>query len=184
MTKCVEGASRKPYDGTGKNCPSARCTQAFSRPPSKHEAQSEEETDGCRHNARTGSHGRLITPGPPALYEQKKTIAIGADVLWFQPGTDTTEAIQLAAGADLTVVAGRCMALCTENWGSDRGHLGPFARRNLRSHNESEQVPNGTRSSHREDLHPLIFLLGDASTPADQYVSYQKKTNDRSLDHD
>jgi hypothetical protein len=31
---------------------------------------------------------------------------------------------------------------------------------------------------------PLIPLLGDASIPADQYVSYQKKTNDRSLDHD
>ena len=48
-------------------------------------------------------------------------------------------AIQLAAGANLTVVAGRCMG-----------------------------------ATHREDLHPLIPLLGDASTPAGQYVSYQK----------
>jgi CoA binding domain len=44
-----------------------------------------------------------------SIYEQTKTIAIGTDVLWYQPGTYTTEAIQLAAGADLTVVAGRCM---------------------------------------------------------------------------
>jgi uncharacterized protein len=178
----VEGASRKPYDGTGKNCPSARCTQPFSRPPSKHEAQSEEDIDGCRQNARTGSHGRPSRQGLLRIYEQTKTIAvvgasanghkaartiptylqsqryriipvnpkggeilgervypsldkidvpvdvvdvfrppteaeaiarqaiaIGADVLWFQPGTHTKEAIQLAAGADLTVVAGRCM---------------------------------------------------------------------------
>jgi hypothetical protein len=27
-------------------------------------------------------------------------------------------------------------------------------------------------------------LLRDASTPAGQYVSYQKQTNDRSVDHD
>jgi hypothetical protein len=74
-------------------------------------------------------------------------------------------------------------ALRTANWGSDRDHPGTFARRHLRSHNESEQVPNGTRSSHHEDLHPLIPHLGDACTPAGQYVSYQK-TNDRSLDHD
>ncbi|MDF2702603.1 MAG: hypothetical protein K0S10_1547 [Rubrobacteraceae bacterium] len=51
------------------------------------------------------------------IYEQTKTIAIGADVLWFQPGTHTTEAIQLAADAELTVVAGRCM-------GATRGELG------------------------------------------------------------
>jgi hypothetical protein len=117
-------------------------------------------------------------------YEQTKTIAIGADVLWSLPGTHTTEAIQLAADAELTVVAGRAWALRTENRGSDRDLLGPIGHRNLRSRNESEQVPNGTTLSHREDLHPLIPLLGDASTPAGQYVSYQKKTNDRSLDHD
>ena len=51
------------------------------------------------------------------IYEQTKTIAIGVDVLSFQPGRHTTEAIQLAAGADLTVVAGRCM-------GATHGELG------------------------------------------------------------
>jgi uncharacterized protein len=48
---------------------------------------------------------------PPTEAEAiaRQAIAIGADVLWFQPGTHTTEAIQLAAGADLTIVDGRCM---------------------------------------------------------------------------
>jgi hypothetical protein len=39
--------------------------------------------------------------GPSRQDEQTKTIAIGVDVLWFQPERHTTEAIQLAAGADL-----------------------------------------------------------------------------------
>ena len=32
----IEISSRKPYDGTGENCPSARCIQPSSGPPSKH----------------------------------------------------------------------------------------------------------------------------------------------------
>ena len=52
-----------------------------------------------------------------SIYEQTKTIVIGAGVLWLQPGTHTTEAIQLAADAELTVVAGRCM-------GATHGELG------------------------------------------------------------
>jgi predicted CoA-binding protein len=47
----------------------------------------------------------------------REAVGIGADVLWFQPGTHTTEAIQLAADAGLTVVAGRCM-------GATHGELG------------------------------------------------------------
>jgi uncharacterized protein len=56
---------------------------------------------------------------PPAEAEAitRQAIVIGADVLWFQPGTHTTEAIQLAADAELTVVAGRCM-------GTTHGELG------------------------------------------------------------
>lgn len=48
---------------------------------------------------------------PPAEAETiaRQAVAIGADVLWFQPATHTTEAIQLAADAGLTVDAGRCM---------------------------------------------------------------------------
>ena len=33
----------------------------------------------------------------------------------------------------------------TANWVSDQDHPGPFGGRNLRSDNESGQVPNGTR---------------------------------------
>ena len=56
---------------------------------------------------------------PPAEAETiaREAVAIGADALWFQPGTQTTEAIQLAADAGLTVVAGRCM-------GATHGELG------------------------------------------------------------
>ena len=109
---------------------------------------------------------------PPAEAEAitRQAIVIGADVLWFQPGTHTTEAIQLAADAGLTVVAGRCISAKHGEPGLGPGpsNLGPFARRNLRSHSEREQVPNGTRLSHREDLHSLIPLLGDVSSSADQ----------------
>ncbi len=57
---------------------------------------------------------------PPAEAETiaRQAVAIGADALWFQPGTHTTEAIELAADAGLTVVAGRCMG------GAPPGELG------------------------------------------------------------
>lgn len=56
---------------------------------------------------------------PPAEAETvaRQAIAIGAGVLWFQPGTHTTEAIQLAADVGLRVVAGHCM-------GATHGELG------------------------------------------------------------
>jgi uncharacterized protein len=56
---------------------------------------------------------------PPAEAESiaREAVAIGADVLWFQPATPTTEAIQLATDMGLSVVAGRCM-------GATHGELG------------------------------------------------------------
>lgn len=56
---------------------------------------------------------------PPAEAETiaREAVAIGADVLWFQPGTHTREAIQLAVDTGLSVVAGRCM-------GATHGELG------------------------------------------------------------
>jgi predicted CoA-binding protein len=56
---------------------------------------------------------------PPTEAETiaREAVGIGADVLWFQPGTHTKEAIQLAADAGLTVVAERCM-------GATHGELG------------------------------------------------------------
>ena len=48
---------------------------------------------------------------PPAEAEAvaRQAIAKGAGVLWFQPGTHTDEAANLAAEAGLTVVTQRCM---------------------------------------------------------------------------
>jgi uncharacterized protein len=56
---------------------------------------------------------------PPGEAEAvaRDAIAAGADVLWFQPGTSTHEAIVPAREAGLVVVSGRCM-------GETHGQLG------------------------------------------------------------
>jgi uncharacterized protein len=56
---------------------------------------------------------------PPAEAETvaRDAVAIGAKVLWFQPGTHTEKAVRLAAEAGLEVVADRCM-------GESHGELG------------------------------------------------------------
>lgn len=48
---------------------------------------------------------------PPAEAENvaREAVAAGAKVVWFQPGTDTGEAVHLATDAGLAVVAGLCM---------------------------------------------------------------------------
>ena len=50
---------------------------------------------------------------PPEEAEDvaRDAVAIGARVLWFQPGTHTSSAIGLAAAAGLTVVSERCMGM-------------------------------------------------------------------------
>jgi uncharacterized protein len=66
---------------------------------------------------------------PPVEAETiaREAVAVGADVLWLQPGTHTTEAIKLAADAGLTVVAGRCMGATHGELG-----LGPGPHRTVR----------------------------------------------------
>ena len=59
----------------------------------------------------------VFRPAAAAETIAREAVAIGADVLWFQLGTHTAEAIQLAADGGLTVVAGRCM-------GATHGELG------------------------------------------------------------
>ena len=59
----------------------------------------------------------VFRPAAEAETIATEAVGIGADVVWFQPGTHTTEAIQLAANEGLTVVAGRCM-------GATHGELG------------------------------------------------------------
>jgi uncharacterized protein len=56
---------------------------------------------------------------PPAEAETvaQDAIAIGAKVLWFQPGTHTAAAIQTAADSGLNVISERCM-------GATHGELG------------------------------------------------------------
>ncbi|MPZ27892.1 MAG: CoA-binding protein [Micromonosporaceae bacterium] len=56
---------------------------------------------------------------PPAEAEQvaRDTVASGAPVLWFQPGTETAAAVRLATEAGVTVVTGHCL-------GEAHGRLG------------------------------------------------------------
>lgn len=56
---------------------------------------------------------------PPAEAEEVAgdAVALGAGVLWFQPGTDTAEAVRIARVGGLTVVTGECL-------GSTHGRLG------------------------------------------------------------
>ena len=58
----------------------------------------------------------------------REAIAIGANTLWFQPGTDTDGAAALARSAGLTVVATKCMGV-THGWlGLGPGpHVSPVA---------------------------------------------------------
>jgi uncharacterized protein len=51
----------------------------------------------------------VFRPPGEAVAVARDAIAVGADVLWFQPGTHTEEAVRLARDAGLTVVAERCM---------------------------------------------------------------------------
>lgn len=51
----------------------------------------------------------VFRPPEEAVAVARDAIAVGADVLWFQPGTHTEEAVRLARDAGLTVVAERCM---------------------------------------------------------------------------
>ena len=59
----------------------------------------------------------VFRPAAEAERIARAAVGIGAGVLWFQLGTHTTEAIQIAADGGLTVVAGRCM-------GATHGELG------------------------------------------------------------
>ncbi len=51
----------------------------------------------------------VFRPPPEAEAVARAAIAIGASVLWFQPGTETEAAAALASDAGLTVVTGQCL---------------------------------------------------------------------------
>ena len=87
----------------------------------------------------------IFRPVAEAETIAREAVGIGADVVWFQLGTHTTEAIQLVADGGLLWSLGVAWVRRTANWVSDQDHPGPFGGRYLRSHNESAQVPNGSR---------------------------------------
>jgi predicted CoA-binding protein len=57
----------------------------------------------------------VFRPPEEAEAIAREAIALGARVLWFQPGTETDEAASLARDAGLTVVTRRCMGV-THGW--------------------------------------------------------------------
>jgi predicted CoA-binding protein len=53
----------------------------------------------------------VFRPPDEAAAIARDAVAIGAKVLWFQQGTDTDEAADIAAEGGLTVVRDRCMGV-------------------------------------------------------------------------
>jgi predicted CoA-binding protein len=53
----------------------------------------------------------VFRPPEEALAVARDARAVGANVLWFQQGTDSDEAVALAEAAGLTVVTKRCMGV-------------------------------------------------------------------------
>ncbi len=51
----------------------------------------------------------VFRPPAESVSVARQAIATGARVLWFQPGTETAEAVRIATDAGLTVVTGWCM---------------------------------------------------------------------------
>jgi predicted CoA-binding protein len=51
----------------------------------------------------------VFRPAAEAAAIATDAVAVGPAVLWFQPGTDTDEAVAIATAAGITVVTGRCM---------------------------------------------------------------------------
>src|SRR5688500_4530217 len=70
----------------------------------------------------------VFRPAAEAESIAREAVGIGADVVWFQLGTHTTEAIQLAADGGLTAVAGRCMGAAHGELGLGPGPSRPARR--------------------------------------------------------
>lgn len=65
----------------------------------------------------------VFRPPEEAEAVARATIAVGAPVLWFQPGTESTEAIEVARAAGVALVFGRCMGVTHAELGLG---LGPW----------------------------------------------------------
>ena len=53
----------------------------------------------------------VFRPPEEAEAIAREAVAVGAKVLWFQQGTDTDDAVDLATKAGLTVIRRRCMGV-------------------------------------------------------------------------
>jgi predicted CoA-binding protein len=53
----------------------------------------------------------VFRPSGEALAIAREAVAVGAKVIWFQPGTDTDAAVGIATEGGLTVVRRRCMGV-------------------------------------------------------------------------
>jgi predicted CoA-binding protein len=70
----------------------------------------------------------VFRPSREAEAVAQDAVAIGVPVLWFQPGTDTPEAVAIASEAGLTVVTGRCMGDTHARLGLGSGPVRPTPR--------------------------------------------------------
>jgi hypothetical protein len=63
----------------------------------------------------------VFRPPAEAAGVAADAVAAGAGVLWFQPGTDTAEAVRIARVGGLTVVTGECLGSTHERLGLGSG---------------------------------------------------------------
>lgn len=71
----------------------------------------------------------VFRPPDQATSIARQAVSSGARVLWFQPDTQTDEAVRIAADAGITVVTDRCMGATHARLGlgrqmPDRSHAG------------------------------------------------------------
>lgn len=55
----------------------------------------------------------------------REAVAVGAKVLWFQPGTDSAEALRAVADSGITVITHRCMGVTHGLLGLEPGPYPP-----------------------------------------------------------
>jgi len=53
----------------------------------------------------------VFRPQREAEAVARDAVAVGAKVLWFQPGTDSDAAVRAVADSGITIVTGRCMGV-------------------------------------------------------------------------
>ena len=93
----------------------------------------------------------VLRPPQEAEAVARDAVAIGAKILWFQPGTDSGEAVLAVANSGITIVTGRCM-------GVTHGLLGLARDRTREGDDYRRRRPCPVIS----DRGPLALFLGSA----------------------